>query len=137
MLSRHNSRLALGATVAVLVAAAAGVGFKYQHEKDQLRERAEAITGGSAARGKALFASFGCGGCHSVSGVPQAQGMVGPPLDTIGARAMIAGKLQNTPTNLQHWIEDPQAVTPGTAMPRMGVKADQARDIAAFLYTRS
>ena len=63
--------------------------------------------------------------------------MVGPPLDTIGKRAIIAGRLSNTPDNLERWIATPQSVSPGTAMPNLGVKPDQARDIATFLYTRS
>jgi cytochrome c len=137
MLSQRDSRIALGGMVALLVVAAAGAGLQYHREQVKVRDRAEAITGGSAARGQALFSAYGCGGCHSLTGVPQAHGQVGPPLDTIGARAMIAGKLDNTPDNLERWIRDPQSVTPGTAMPRMGVRADQARDLAAFLYTRS
>jgi cytochrome c len=136
MLSQRNSRIAVAAAVVLLLVGGAGVTREYCHEKAQLRDRAEAITGGNAAHGRQLFVAFGCGGCHSVSGVPQAHGLVGPPLDAIGTRAMIAGKLQNTPANLQHWIEDPQAVTPGTAMPRLGVGDGQARDLAAFLYTR-
>lgn len=136
MLSRRNSRFALGAVAATIAAAGAGAGYEYHHEQQDLRKHAEAITGGSVAHGRTLFAAYGCGGCHSVSGVPQAHGQIGPPLDTIGERAMIAGKLQNTPQNLENWIVDPQAVTPGTAMPRLGVSPAQARDIAAFLYTR-
>lgn len=137
MLSPHDARLAVAAVALVVVVAASGAGYKYVHEKDQLRERAETITGGDARHGEALFMAYGCGGCHTLTGVPQAHGKVGPPLDTIGVRAIIAGKLDNTPDNLERWIENPQAVSPGTAMPYMGVKPDQARDLAAFLYTRS
>ncbi|MBU3077315.1 c-type cytochrome [Sphingomonas quercus] len=134
---RRNSRIALAVVTALVAAAAGGVTFEYRHEQTQLRQRAEAITGGDAQRGAKLFAAFGCGACHAASGVPQAQGMVGPPLDTIGARAIIAGKLANNPDNLQRWIIDPQAITPGTAMPRLGVRPDQARDLSAFLYTQT
>lgn len=136
MLSRRESRIALGAVAAMVAVAIAGAGYEYHHEQRDQRKHAEAITGGDPTRGRALFAAYGCGGCHSLSGVPQAHGQIGPPLDTIGERAMIAGKLQNTPQNLENWIVDPQAVTAGTAMPRLGVSPAQARDIAAFLYTR-
>jgi cytochrome c1 len=33
------------------------------------------------------------------------------------------------------WIQHPQHIERGTAMPEMGVTADDARDITAFLYT--
>jgi cytochrome c2 len=49
---------------------------------------------------------------------------------------MIAGKLSNKPENMERWISDPQAVTPGTAMPDLHVNGRDARDITAFLYTR-
>jgi cytochrome c len=124
--------------VAALIGIAAGGAlFEHLYENHDLRDRAEAITGGDAAHGKALFAAYGCGGCHSVDGVPQAHGLVGPPLDTIAVRAMIAGRLANTPDNLERWIQDPQAVAPGTAMPTLGVTSDEARDLAAFLYTQA
>ena len=67
----------------------------------------------------------------------KASGAVGPPLDGIAARAIIAGKLDNRPDNLERWIRDPQAVNPGTAMPDLDVGRRDARDIAAFLYTRA
>ena len=73
----------------------------------------------------------------TILGVTQAQGMVGPPLDGVGGRAIIAGKLENKPDNLMRWIIDPQHVSPGTAMPNLGVSDRDARDISAFLYTQS
>jgi cytochrome c len=63
--------------------------------------------------------------------------MVGPPLDGIALREVVAGKLSNSPDNLEHWIRDPQAVSPGTAMPDLNVGERDARDISAFLYTRT
>ena len=32
------------------------------------------------------------------------------------------------------WIEDPQRVLPGNAMPTMGIPEKDARDMTAFLY---
>jgi cytochrome c2 len=43
--------------------------------------------------------------------------------------------LRNTPSNLTRWLRDPQGVVPGNAMPDMGITEDQARDMAAYLYT--
>jgi cytochrome c2 len=34
-----------------------------------------------------------------------------------------------------HWIVDPKALHPGTTMPAMGVSPDDARHMAAYLYT--
>ena len=51
----------------------------------------------------------------------------------VGSRAMIAGRLPNTPANLQRWIENPPALAPGTDMPELGVTAADARDMAAYL----
>lgn len=92
-------------------------------------------TGGDAAAGKQVIQSYGCGACHTIPGVRTARGLVGPPLYFLGRRTMIAGRIPNTPDNLVHWIRDPQAIEPGTAMPTLGLTEQQARDVAAYLYT--
>jgi cytochrome c1 len=33
------------------------------------------------------------------------------------------------------WIQDPQLILPGNAMPTMGISEKDARDITAFLYS--
>lgn len=93
------------------------------------------VSGGNAEQGPALIRAHGCGGCHTVEGVRGANGRVGPPLNTVGARMYIAGRLPNTPDNLVRWIMDPQEVDPGNAMPDMSVPESEARDIAAYLYS--
>jgi cytochrome c1 len=60
---------------------------------------------------------------------------VGPPLENWSRRGFIAGELPNNGANLIRWIMDPQGVEPGTAMPELGVSEEQARDIAAYLFT--
>ncbi|MGW4154917.1 c-type cytochrome [Micromonospora chersina] len=90
---------------------------------------------GRPDRGAKLIAQYGCGSCHTVPGVDRAGGLVGPPLTRFGARSYIAGELPNNADNLRRWITDPQAVEPGTAMPKLGVSAIDAQDIAAYLYT--
>ncbi len=133
----RSSIVAASGAAALALIAGAGAVLEYRGDLANLRARSETLTGGDIDRGKQAFARFGCGGCHSVGGVPQAQGKVGPPLEGIAGRAIIAGKLENEPANLRRWIEDPQAVTPGTAMPDLGVSPAESRDIAAFLYTRT
>ena len=50
-------------------------------------------------------------------------------------RTIIAGMLPNTPGNMIHWLEAPQSVVPGNAMPNMELDDHDARDIAAYLYS--
>ena len=132
---RRHWLTALIALLAVLGIAGAILNEQVKEEND-LNARVTAMTGGNIEHGQQLFQSYGCGACHMLRRIPQARGQIGPPLDGIASRAIIAGKLSNSPDNLQRWIADPQAVSPGTAMPRLGVTAPDARDLTAFLYTR-
>jgi cytochrome c2 len=136
MPSLRNSAVPALVALAIL-AGGATIYANERSAKAELRRRAEALTGGDAARGRLLMAQKGCGGCHTVAGVPQANGLVGPPLDGVAVRAVIAGKLANTPENLIRWISAPQSVVPGNDMPDLPMTAQQSRDIAAFLYTRT
>ena len=133
-----RTRSAAGlAAAAVMLLVAIGVIADAIDERRDLREHAAAVTGGNPARGEAMFIQYGCGSCHGLKHVRKATGAVGPPLDGIAVRALLAGRLDNNPTNLQTWIRDPQRVSPGTAMPDLNVGARDARDISAFLYTRA
>ena len=89
---------------------------------------------GDAARGRMLLHQYGCGYCHTIPGVHAARGNIGPPLDDVGRRVYIAGSLPNTPQQMALWIRFPQSYRPGTAMPDLHVRADDARDMVAQLY---
>lgn len=90
---------------------------------------------GNSQVGQHLIETVGCGTCHAIPGVSGARGLVGPPLSGIASREYIAGMLHNTPDNMVLWLRFPQHVVPGNAMPDMGLSDEQARDIAAYLYT--
>jgi cytochrome c len=90
---------------------------------------------GDPGKGKDLILAVGCGACHVVPGIVDANGLVGPPLDHMARRQYIAGVLRNTPDNMVHWIQHPQQVVPGNAMPEMGLSEEESRQIAAYLYT--
>jgi cytochrome c len=92
-------------------------------------------TGGNANRGKALMVAFSCGACHVIPGVPNANGLVGPPLNSYARRTFVAGEVPNNADNLVQWIKSPKSIEPGTAMPELGLSDQQARDMAAYLYT--
>ena len=94
-----------------------------------------AVAGGEPDRGKQAIERYGCGSCHIIPGVSGANGLVGPPLIRWSQRTYIAGEVPNNTENLIRWIEVPQAIEPGTAMPNLGVTEGHARDIAAYLYT--
>jgi cytochrome c1 len=93
------------------------------------------VSGADATRGRQAIRSYGCGSCHMIPGIREARGTVGPPLLAWGRRTFIAGEAPNTPDQLVRWIRTPQAIEPGTAMPNLGVNDQDARDIAAYLYT--
>jgi cytochrome c len=103
--------------------------------RGDVERTAMAMTGGDPERAPQLIRKYGCHVCHTIPGVQGARGMVGPPLGTIANRSYLAGNVPNTPENLMKWITDPQAIEPGTAMPDVGVTEQEARDIAAYLYT--
>ena len=103
--------------------------------RDAVREEAVTLTGGNPDNGMAAIGRYGCGSCHDIPGIRSARGTVGPPLGRIAVRTYLAGRLSNTPANMMQWIQHPQHVERGTAMPEMGVTEVEARDITAFLYT--
>ncbi len=93
------------------------------------------LSGADPDRGAELFISYGCGTCHTVPDLGGARGTVGPNLREFARRSFIAGQVANVPDNLVQWIVVPESIAPGTAMPTIGVSEEDARQIAAFLYT--
>jgi cytochrome c oxidase assembly factor CtaG/cytochrome c2 len=98
-------------------------------------QEARRLTGGDPHNGRQAILKYGCDTCHTIPGVATADALVGPPLNRMARRAIIAGRLENTPENMIRWIRQPHVVEPGTAMPDTGVSDQHARDIAAYLYT--
>ena len=89
---------------------------------------------GDAARGRALFTSKTCNGCHRVSGDISGS-TTGPDLKGFADRPTIGGGPPNTPDNLWHFLENPQRTRPGTRMPRMPLDAPELDDLVAYLET--
>ena len=63
-----------------------------------------------------------CTACHALGGVG---GEIGPALDGIGDKYDRG--------YLMRWIADPQAVKPGTTMPKLGLTEDQRNEVVVFL----
>ena len=93
----------------------------------------EPAPAGDRENGRLLLRQFGCGQCHRIPGVADAQGDTGPPLDRVGERAYLGGVLPNSSENLVRWIREPRRHDPRTTMPDLGVTEAHARDMAAYL----
>ena len=87
-------------------------------------------------RGKTLVFAYGCGVCHTISGIRDYPGAIGPPLTDWAKRKYIAGKLPNRMSELILWLKNPQAFEKNSAMPNLGISQDEAIDIAAYLYSQ-
>ncbi|MDQ3136060.1 MAG: cytochrome c oxidase subunit II [Gemmatimonadota bacterium] len=84
--------------------------------------------------GEKLFRAKGCVGCHALNAVDAPKGLIGPNLANIGGRSYIgAGSFKNTDENLARWIRDPQGMKVGVLMPNLGVTAEEARSLVAYL----
>jgi cytochrome c1 len=133
----HNfttTRWVLIIAVIVVVATAAGSWYAITASRRNVERRAAAVTGGDPKHGRLLVRSAGCAGCHEIPEVNGANGTVGPPLTSISRRVYI-GMVLNTPDHLIQWIHNPQSIDPMAAMPNVGLSDQEARDVAAFLYT--
>jgi cytochrome c1 len=124
-------RLGLAITVSVAIACGAACGGN----NPELGLTPMPVFGGDPSRGATAIARFDCGSCHTVPGIAGAHGQVAAPLLWFSRRTFIAGVLPNTPDNLIRWIREPNVVEPKTAMPTLGLSDQEARDVAAYLYT--
>ena len=100
-------------------------------------EKKVTVPGGDPARGRAIISrgQYGCTACHAIPGIEFPRGIAGPPLAGMANRAFIAGELPNRPDILVDFLMNPPRLVPKTGMPDVRLSLDQARDIAAFLYT--
>jgi putative membrane protein len=126
---RRALRRGLGAAGLLLLVALAATGCR--HVLTQPPE----VTEGNPNEGRRLIQEYGCGACHTIPGIRGADSLVAPPLSSFSQRSFIAGRVPNSPENLAAWIENPQEVDPGNAMPNLGVSPLEAQDIAAYLFT--
>ena len=118
---RRGAAAALAASAAIVAACGTG-------------KTSQLVSGANPQRGRQLISSYGCGACHVIGGVQTARGHVGPSLTGFDSLGSIAGKLPNTPPNVERWIQHPQQINPGTLMPDLGVSPKDAADITAYLY---
>jgi len=100
------------------------------------RERAPAVPprDEEAARGERLFVDRGCAFCHAVRGSPAFFGREGPDLTHVaGRRTLAAATLANVPGHLAGWVANPQALKPGTRMPRVPLEPPELHAVVHYL----
>ncbi len=85
-------------------------------------------------RGRLAMNRTGCGSCHRIPGV-WPEGSVGPSLEAFAQQTLIAGRLPNRADVLAEFVRDAPRYVPGTGMPAMPLTEEEARDVAAYLYT--
>jgi cytochrome c oxidase subunit 2 len=84
-------------------------------------QRQPAVEDAAAVEGRRVFETTSCINCHAVRGTV-ANGRFGPDLTHLMSRETLAsGAAANTPANLRLWIENPDAIKPGSLMPAMKV----------------
>jgi cytochrome c2 len=125
-----------GAAIVVVFVAAAVTSTMAWSSRQQNERVARAMTGGDPDHGPELMRRYGCSGCHTIPGLSGADGQVGPPLSGLRQRVYVGGVANNSPDNLVRWIVSPQTYSPRTAMPATGITEAEARDVAAYLYSR-
>ena len=82
-----------------------------------------------------MFETTSCINCHAVSGTP-ANGRFGPDLTHLMSRETIAsGAAESTTANLRLWIQNPDAIKPGSLMPAMKLSDADLDAVTAYLET--
>ncbi|MDZ4376376.1 MAG: c-type cytochrome [Phenylobacterium sp.] len=94
-----------------------------------------ALPGADPGEGRRVIEAIGCGACHDIPGVAWPKGRTGPPLAGFAHRPLIAGALPNQPETLVIFLRDAPSLAPQTGMPPMPLTEQEARDVAAYLYT--
>jgi cytochrome c oxidase subunit II len=118
------------ATMGLLVVAQSEAEFERWAAGQRASARADTVN----AQGREAFVRA-CGYCHTVRGT-QAGGRMGPELTHVASRrSLAAGLLPNTPGHLGGWIANPQALKPGSNMPRIPMSRDEFRLIHLYLQT--
>ncbi|WP_288406999.1 c-type cytochrome [uncultured Herbaspirillum sp.] len=95
--------------------------------------RAVLLPGGDALHGRRLLAERGCAACHRIASVAPSGSRTGPPLEHLERNSYIAGILPMNADNLARWIMHPRAIHPHSAMPELGISAQEAADMSAYL----
>jgi cytochrome c oxidase subunit II len=90
---------------------------------------------GKEAAGKRVFERTACLNCHAINGT-SGTGRFGPDLTHLMSRNTIAaGAAVNTQENLRLWIQNPDAIKPGSLMPAMKLNDAELDALVNYLET--
>ncbi len=100
-----------------------------------IQEQQQPANQSAVSAGRHIFETTACINCHAVSGTV-ANGRFGPDLTHLMSRETIAaGAAPNTPENLRLWIQNPDALKPGSLMPAMELNDTDLNALTAYLET--
>jgi cytochrome c oxidase subunit II len=98
-------------------------------------QKQPAIQDEKEAAGRRVFESTSCVNCHAVGGT-NGTGRFGPDLTHLMSRRTIAaGAAENTSENLRLWIQNPDAIKPGSLMPAMKLSDEDLDALTRYLGT--
>ena len=87
------------------------------------------------AAGRRVFERTACLNCHAINGT-NGTGRFGPDLTHLMSRRTIAsGAAENNAQNLRLWIQNPDAIKPGSLMPAMKLSATELDALVRYLET--
>ena len=85
--------------------------------------------------GRRVFETTACINCHAISGTI-ANGRFGPDLTHLMSRETIAsGAAENTPEKLRLWVQNPDAIKPGSLMPAMKLNDTELDALVSYMET--
>jgi cytochrome c oxidase subunit 2 len=88
-----------------------------------------------ATAGRRVFETTACINCHAISGTV-ATGRFGPDLTHLMSRRTLgSGAADNTRENLRLWIENPDALKPGSLMPAMKLSDADLDAVVRYMET--
>jgi cytochrome c oxidase subunit 2 len=94
-----------------------------------------AVEDQSVTAGRRIFETTACINCHAIAGTA-ATGRFGPDLTHLMSRRTIAsGAAENTTEKLRLWIENPDAIKPGSLMPAMKLNDADLDALVRYLET--
>ena len=98
-------------------------------------QKQPAIQDEKVAAGRRVFESTACINCHAINGTA-ANGRFGPDLTHLmGRRTIASGAAENTTEQLRLWIQNPDAIKPGSLMPAMKLSDAELDELVRYMET--
>lgn len=91
----------------------------------------------SAERGKEVFESIGCRGCHNLGEWNQASTMAGSKERDLAPNLTGIGDKVKDPGWFYEWVRNPKSYWHETRMPRLRLEPAEAWDVAAYLASQT